>query len=358
MTTIERPRSRAGVLSIPINASAAVWVMTAVLFAVSPLLAPGVMSAASLNSMLPFAAILVIASVGQTLVVQQGGIDLSIAGTISATAVVVTNYAALDGSRLPIALVLALVVAVAIGLVNGGLVALLGVNPIVATLGVNSLLLGLVQAVSGGAPTAAPDVLTRAALSHVLGIPTTVLIAVVFVVAVTVVIKKTAVGRQFEFVGANSRAARAAGLTVARTIATAYVGAALCYAVAGVLIAGFLRTPGLFVGDSYLLPSIASVVLGGTSLAGGMGSVIATAGGAVFLTQLNQVVLAQGATTAVQYLIQGGIIALGMGARGIAPWISRRARSRVMRSGSSPHEAEDLTSATDDPTNTVLEVRR
>jgi ribose transport system permease protein len=109
-----------------------------------------------------------------------------------------------------------------------------------------------------------------------------------------------------------------------------YVVAAILYGIGGVLLAGFLRIPGLQPGESYLLPSIAAVVLGGTSLAGGHGSVVGTAIGALFLTQLNQVVLGLGAKPSVQLLIQGAIIALGMALRNV-PW--RRLRSAVTRTG-------------------------
>jgi len=84
---------------------------------------------------------------------------------------------------------------------------------------------------------------------------------------------------------------------------------------AGILITGYLSTPGIGAGDNYLLPTIAAVVLGGTSLAGGSGSVLATMMGALFLTQLEQVVLGMGAPDSVQLVIQGAIIALGMALR-------------------------------------------
>jgi ribose transport system permease protein len=100
------------------------------------------------------------------------------------------------------------------------------------------------------------------------------------------------------------------------------------YGLAGVLLAGFLQTPNLQPGDSYLLPSIAAVVLGGTALTGGNGSVVATAIGALFLTQLNQVVLGMGAPSSVQLLIEGAIIAIGMGLRNV-PW----ARISALRRG-------------------------
>ena len=92
------------------------------------------------------------------------------------------------------------------------------------------------------------------------------------------------------------------------------------------MIAGYFPTPGPGAGSTYLLPTIAAVVLGGTSLAGGTGSVVATAVGAVFLTQLDQVLTANGASEAVEFMIQGAIIALGMLLRNV-PW--RRLYARI-----------------------------
>ena len=91
------------------------------------------------------------------------------------------------------------------------------------------------------------------------------------------------------------------------------------YALAGVLLAGYLGIPSLLVGNSYLLPTIAAVVLGGTSLFGGAGSVAASAVGALFLIQLQQLTLGMGAPAAVQDIIEAAIIAVGMGLR-LVPW--------------------------------------
>ena len=98
-----------------------------------------------------------------------------------------------------------------------------------------------------------------------------------------------------------------------------YAVAGVCYAFAGALLSGYLQSPPLLPGNEYLLPSIAAVVLGGTALGGGRGSVIATAGGVLFLSQLEQVISALGAEISVEYLIQGAIVALGMGLRNV-PW--------------------------------------
>ena len=100
-----------------------------------------------------------------------------------------------------------------------------------------------------------------------------------------------------------------------RHLVSSYVLAGICYAIAAIVLAGFLKTPGVFIGDTYLLPSVAAVVLGGTALTGGVGNVAASAVAALFLTQLGQLALSIGAPTAVQLLIQSGAIAVGMGLR-------------------------------------------
>jgi ribose transport system permease protein len=301
-----------------------IWPATALLFLVSPLLAPGSLDHSALLGMLPFAAILAIVAAGQTLVVQQRGLDLAVPGVFSLAAVLVAKAGAGDNGKLPVALLLVAAMCVVAGLVSGLVITRLGITPLIATLGVNALLTGALLQYSGGAaPQASPPELTTLAGGKVLGVPNTVLVAIVVIAAATFVVRRTTLGRRFVATGASPRAAFAAGIHVRRQETLTYVVAALLYGAAGVLLAGFLQTPGLQPGESYLLPSIAAVVLGGTSLAGGNGSVAATAVGALFLTQLGQVVLGMGAATSVQFLIQGAIVALGMGLRNV-PWARLR----------------------------------
>lgn len=298
----------------------AVWVATALLFAVSPLLAAGSVGKSAILSMLPFAAILAIAAIGQTLVVQQGGLDLSVPGAISLAAAIVTTMPGGQAHLLGPTLLVVAAAAIATGVLVGLAVTRLGITPLVATLGVNALLLGTVIEVTGGSiARTAPVNLTDFSQGKTLGVPHTALLALALVILLAALMRKTVWGRRFEAIGANPRAARTAGLPVTRYRVATYVAANLCYAAAGVLLAGFISAPSLFSGDSYLLPTIAAVVLGGTSLAGGRGSLVATAGGALFLSQLDQVVLAMGAQEAVQLLIQGLIVAFGMGLRNV-PW--------------------------------------
>ncbi len=311
-----------------------IWLATALMFAVSPLFASNSLSGSALLSMLPFASMLAIASIGQTLVIQQRGLDLTVPGMILLTTVIVTQHAGGSDARLPVAILLAVLACVASGVLSGLAITQFGITPLVATLGVNALLVGTVyQLTSGQATASSPPGLASFAAHKTLGIPNTALVTAIAVTVVAVLIRTTVPGRRFVAVGASTAAARAAGIRVNGYVIATYVLASLTYGAAGILITGYLVTPGLSAGSTYLLPTIAAVVLGGTSLAGGTGSVVATVVGAVFLTQLGQVVTANGAPESVEFIIQGSIIALGMLLRNV-PW--RRVWSRVATRSAPP----------------------
>jgi ribose transport system permease protein len=308
----------------------AIWPAILMLLVISPLVAPGSLSVSALQGTLPFAAVLAVVGIGQTLVIQQRGLDLSVPGVVSLSAILVTKIPAGNDASLLRAVAVVLTACVLAGLLSGVVVTVFGVTPLVATLGVNALLLGTIMQITNGSQTAsAAPRLAAFALGSAFGVSTLVWVAGAIVVVVTFVVRSTTVGRRFVAIGTSAAAARAAGLPVRRYQALTYVVAAVFGGIAGIMIAGYLRTPGLSSGNNYLLPAIAAVVLGGTSLAGGAGSVLATAGGALFLTQLQQVVFGAGAPASVQLLIQSIAIGLGMALRAV-PW--RRLVDRLRRS--------------------------
>jgi ribose transport system permease protein len=274
--------------------------------------APTSVSKGALLGSLPFGAVLAIAALGQTLVVMQGGIDLSIAGSISVTIVIVTHDAYGDNDKVLPAVLAALGVTILAGLLNGFLIGRLGLNAIVATLGTNALLYSIVLGVSGGTPRQTTTLLASVCGGTSLGIPNSVYFAVGAAALTTLAVKRTVIGRRFEAVGANAAAARTTGLKVQRHRAGGYVWAQVLYCLAGVLLAGILNKPTAYQGDGYLLPSVAAVVLGGTSLLGGRGNLIASALAALFLNQLQQFVLALGVTFAVQTLVQAAALTIGV----------------------------------------------
>jgi ribose transport system permease protein len=289
-----------------------VIVATLALFAVSLVFASTSLSRGVLLTMLPFASALAIAALGQTLVVMQGGIDLSIAGGLSLYVVILTHYPNGVNSRLMPAIGIAFLAAICAGSLNGFLIGRMRLNPIVATLGTNALLFGAVLWYTAGIPTTTTARLARVGGGVWLGIPIPVYIAVATTAVVTTVVKLTPAGRRFEAVGANGTAALTAGIRVKRHRASGYVWAQVLYCLAAVLHAGIVNQPTAYEGNNYLLPTVAAVVLGGTSLLGGRGNLVATAVAALFLSQLDQFVLALGVTYATRTLVQAAALAVGV----------------------------------------------
>src|SRR3954454_18087941 len=216
---------------------------TGLLIVASLVFAPSSLDRGTLLTMLPFAAALAVASLGQTLVVMQGGIDLSVAGGFSLYVVILTKYPAGDNARLWTALCIAFLAAIAAGSLNGYLIGRMRLNPIVASLGTNALLFGAVLWYTAGIPTTTTARLSRIGNGTWLGIPAPVYIAVVATIIVTVVVKLTPAGRRFEGVGANETAALTSGLRVKRHRSAAYVWAQLLYCVGALLHVGIVNQP-------------------------------------------------------------------------------------------------------------------
>jgi ribose transport system permease protein len=282
------------------------------LFLISPLVASGSVSSTAMSATLPFAALTALVAIGQTLVIQQGGLDLSVPGAVTLGSLIVAKYGH-DGSwGLPTAVVVAILGTSLAGLLSGLVVAWVRLPPLVVTIAINGLLTGVVYSVSGGFGAQSAASLSTFALRKAAGIPILALLAALVMIVAQVVLKLTRPGRRFELVGENPRAAAIAGIGTTRHIVVAYWLSSLLAAAAGVLLAGLLRSPTLTSGDSYLLPSIAAVVLGGTALTGGRGSLVGSALGALFLVQLNQLVQTFTSQTAVQNIVQALIIGIGI----------------------------------------------
>lgn len=273
--------------------------------------APSSIAVGALAGSLPFAGVLAIVGLAQMLVVQQGGFDLSVAGGVSLAVVISTHVPAGDNAMLLPAVLLAFACSALAGAANGLLVGFLRLNAIVATIGMNALIYGGVFAVSGGVPRTTTRLLAAIAGGETLGLGNAVWFALAILALVAFGLKKTVVGRRFEAIGANPLAARAVGLRVRLHQMMAYVVAQLLYCVAGLLIAGITKEPTAFQGDPLLLPSVAVVVLGGTSLLGGRGFPVSTVVAAFFLNQLSQFALAVGVPYSAQTIIQA--FALGSG---------------------------------------------
>ena len=292
----------------------AIWLALLVLIVISAIFVPRSLMATSMLAIIPFAAFLCIASMGEALVLMARGIDLSIPAVITLSSSMLLGVSGGDDAALVPAIVVALVAAAGVGLVNGILISNFRLNPLVVTLAVGTIVLGVAIWYREGIAQEArvPPSLADWGETRFLSINLAVWVAMALVLASTFLLRLTLYGRRFIAVGANPVAAWISGIGVNRYRVAAYASAGLLYGVAGILLSAFIRNPTLDVGTAYLLAPIAAAVLGGTAVSGGVGSMISVAGAALFLTHLGQILKMMGLSTAIQFMVYGGAIAVGM----------------------------------------------
>jgi ribose transport system permease protein len=293
---------------------AAIWIAILVLIGACAVIVPRSLLPSTFLATVPLAAFLAIAAIGETLVLMSRGIDLSTPAVITLSSTLILGISRGHDSDVWMAVLVALASALAIGLVNGILVAVLELNALIVTLAVGAVTSGVTLWYRESLPAESrvPPAMAAWGGSRILGVNVSVWVAIILVLALTVVLRKTAAGRRFVAVGANPRAARIAGIHVSLYQMAAFTIAALLYGIAGILLSAFIRNPTLKVGDPYLLAPVAAAVLGGTAVSGGVGSMVAVAGAALFLTQLGQSLKMLGLSTAFQFVIYGAAIAFGM----------------------------------------------
>jgi ribose/xylose/arabinose/galactoside ABC-type transport system permease subunit len=309
----------------PLPLAAKTFIATALLVIFGGIVAPSTISASAIFTMLPFAAILAVASIGQHLVVQQRGLDLSVAGTMSFAAVIVTRYPSSDaGAGETLAFVgVALLMGAVVGALNGLLVALLRVPALVTTIGMNSLLFGVTRIVSRSSASPAPEPLNWLGVNRLLGIPATMYAMLIIAGLGIFLLAKTGIGRRFVAISVNPSAAVAVGIRLTSYRLSTYLLAGFCYSAAGVMLAAYLQTPTVLSGLPYMLATVAAVVVGGNPIEGGRrGSLAATVIGAFFLTFLGQLVLAFGFGTSSRNIVEALIIVTAIA----LPELTRRVR--------------------------------
>lgn len=291
-----------------------VYVALVVLGIVAAIWAPATLSQAGLSAIAPFGTFLAIAALGQMLVIMTGGIDLSTPGTLLLGALITVGVGKLSDDRIWLAYLTAIGVAALIGLVNGLLIGALNLNPLIVTLAVGQIVIGIANRyyTSFAIQSPVPPGLSAWTTTRFLGITRIFWIGVAMMIALVLIFRYTTIGRRFQVVGANPVAATVVGLRVNVNQVSAYVIAAVFYATAGVLLAAYLRSPGVTISSPYLLGPIAAVVIGGASLTGGLASPVSTWAAAFFLAGLNQMMRVMGLPTALQFIVFGLVIIGGM----------------------------------------------
>lgn len=264
-----------------------------------PLLSPNY-----LLTQLQTGAFLGIVAAGMMMVILLGHIDLSVPWTMTAAAMMATTVGG------PAAIPTGLAIGLLVGLFNGFGVAYLRIPSMIFTLGVDSVMRGLMIAHTGGfAPQDSATPLMRyLAADKILGIPVAIFVWAAVSVVIAAILSRTAFGKAIYATGNREAASYLSGIRTRWVIVGAFVISGLCAALAGVLLAGYSAKAYQGMGNAYLLPAIAAVVIGGTHILGGRGRFIGTVVGVILIVLLNSVLSIMQMPEAGRQIIYGLVI--------------------------------------------------
>jgi ribose transport system permease protein len=272
---------------------------------------PGTVNAIWISNMMLFAAPLGIVAAGQTLVMLTGGIDLSVASVATASAYLMATHSGLGVAP---AILYGLGVGFVIGLINGIGVALLRVQPLVMTLGTGLMTEGMLVVYSqkkmADAPRVPQFIEDLGAGKFLGGIPNDLIVWVPIAIILIFVLRRTGYGRLLYAIGDNTKACTLSGIRVWRILLLNYITCGLFAAVAGLIIVGGTDSAELRLAEVYLLPSVAAVIIGGTSIFGGRGGYSGTIVGALILTVLNSILTLLDVPESIRQILYGAIILL------------------------------------------------
>jgi ribose transport system permease protein len=290
------------------------YLMVVALLALTTAVSPGYASLNNLGTVLTQASFIALVGIGQTFVILGGGIDLSLPAVLTGSAVLLTTLADGRDERLVWVIPLLLALGVAVGLFNGLGVTVLGVSPIIMTLGTQGILQGaLLLHTNGSGGGRAPEAITGLATDRIGPVPVEVLLWAALAAAAMFVLTCTGYGRRLYAVGTNATVAEFSGVDVRRVLVASYVVSGIAGVTTGILIAGFVGQSYLSLGDVYLFSSIAAVAIGGASILGGSGHYAGTIAGALSLTILAALLPILHLEPAVLQIVYGAVILVTVG---------------------------------------------
>jgi ribose transport system permease protein len=250
-------------------------------------LTPNFLTTGNIVNIFRQASINIVLATGMTFVILTGGIDLSVGSILGVTAVVGVLTSLIPGIGL-LAVPVALLVGLGLGLLNGVLIAFLDLPPFIVTLGALTALRGAAYLVASGTTVINRNLnFAWIGINYIGPIPWLVVIALLAVVASWFILRRTVLGMQIYAVGGNQQAARLTGIKVKRVLLFVYGVSGLLSGLAGVMSASRLYSATGMLGNGYELDAIAAVILGGTSFSGGIGTIWGTLLGALIIAVLN-----------------------------------------------------------------------
>jgi ribose transport system permease protein len=239
-----------------------------------------------------------------------GGIDLSVSWTLNFAAILLTRITNGSDDTLALACAAALASGAIVGVLNGLGIAYLRIPPLVMTLGMNALMQGVVLVYTNGQPQgAAPPLVQYLATGRLFGVVPVALLVWAVVAALTILLlRRTVLGRQIYAVGNNRAAAYLSGVRPTRVLLAAYTLSGVLAAFTGILLTGYSFQSYLGMGENYVLPPIAAVVIGGTSILGGVGGYGGTIAGAIIVVLLQSTLAIAQVPQAGRNILYGLII--------------------------------------------------
>lgn len=252
------------------------------------------------------------AAIGLSVVILTGGIDLSVGATASLSAISM-GVLWQHGLNIWLAVVVALIIGIAIGYINGILVVKLKLEPLIATLATSFIYESLATAIYGNKPPFGfPNSFGDLGSGTIGVIPIQLIVFIVLAIIAFVLMERTSFGRAIVMIGYNDAAAKYSGINVGNRLITAYVICGFMGSVAGIFSAAFFQSARPDMGDALLLPAITMVVLGGINIFGGDGHVIGTIISVFALGFLEQGLLILGYSSMVTTMVTGGVLLLAL----------------------------------------------
>ncbi|MDU4861143.1 MAG: ABC transporter permease [Terrisporobacter othiniensis] len=274
---------------------------------------PAFLSKQNVLNLLRQSSIIGIISAGMTFVIISGNFDISV-GAVAALSGVIVMRLATTGTNLFLAIIASIVVCAIIGLVNGIMVAKVNVPSLIATMAMVTIVRGILLMITGGYPiTQTIPMLDSLGNGYFLGIPMPVIVFILVVIVSYIVLTQTKFGRHVYSVGGNQDASKLNGINVDSQKIKVFIINAVLAAIAGLVLTGRLGTASPVAGDSYDMDAIASVVIGGTSVSGGSGSVLKTIIGVLLMSVINNSFNLLGIDIFFQYIFKGLIILVAVG---------------------------------------------
>jgi ribose transport system permease protein len=308
----ESDQRRRALLDGETVAASAIFALCVLLIAGSRFISPALGSWDHAETILVLSSFLIVVAFGQGLVILVGGLDLSVASMITLGGVLSTT---LVGSYDAGAWALPAVIVFCglLGALNGVGVGYLRIPPFIMTMAMGVIVYSGCLGYTKGTPRgSSPELFVTLMKAHWLGVPAVIFFVVLFALGGWFVQRHTVFGRRLYGVGSNRAAAFIAGVRVRRITMSAYLVSGICAGFTGMMLAGYANGATLRMGDSYLLPSIAAVVVGGSSILGGRGSFVGTVGGAILLTTLSTIIQALGVPQGWRTVIEGMIVLVAL----------------------------------------------